>query len=227
MSKQINNIADLTPDTGNANAGTQRGRYMVESSLRETGAGRSIVVDREGRIIAGNKTLEAWAEIDGEIEIVKTDGRRLVVVQREDLDLDDAEGLARKLSYYDNRAGEVGLDWDAEQVMADISAGVQLDGMFFKNEMDAILQEFSGGLESAFLDGFIDNGEDTEKEAPDDGFENPYVGLTFPSTVEQRDYIMSVVTTAKEKFSLTNSADALLEICRSFMNAQGDNDGDS
>ena len=57
-----------------------------------------------GRIIAGNKTLEAWADIEGDVQVVQTDGQQLVVVQRTDLDLTDDEGAARKLAYYDNRA---------------------------------------------------------------------------------------------------------------------------
>lgn len=141
MAKNIKNVSDLIPDAANANKGTERGRYAVEASLRETGAGRSIVVDKEGRIIAGNKTLEAWADINGEIEIIKTNGKKLIVVQREDLDLDDVEGIARKLAYYDNRAGQLGLEFDAEQVFADIQAGVDLSAMFFDNEIADILAE--------------------------------------------------------------------------------------
>ena len=139
MAKTIQNLADLQPDRTNANKGTQRGRGMVESSLRETGAGRSIVVDKDGRIIAGNKTLEAWADVGGEIEVVRTDGKRLVVVQREDLDLSDDAGMARKLAYYDNRAGEVGLEWDAEQLLADLNAGVDLANIFRDDELDELL----------------------------------------------------------------------------------------
>ena len=141
MGNTITNISDLRPDPSNANKGTERGRYMIEASLREAGAGRSIVVDRAGRIIAGNKTLDAWAEIGGEIEVVRTDGKRLVVVQREDLDLADADSPARRLAYLDNRAGEVGLSWDAEQILADVNAGVPLDDMFFKDELDALLAD--------------------------------------------------------------------------------------
>jgi len=139
MAKQIKTVSDLIPDHANANKGTERGRYAVEASLRETGAGRSIVVDKNGKIIAGNKTLESWADISGEIEIVRTDGKKLVVVQREDLDLDDVEGLARKLAYYDNRAGQLGLEWDAEQLFSDLNAGVDLSGMFFDHELNNIL----------------------------------------------------------------------------------------
>jgi DNA modification methylase len=144
MAKQIKTVSDLIPDHANANKGTERGRYAVEASLRETGAGRSIVVDKNGKIIAGNKTLESWADISGEIEIVRTDGKKLVVVQREDLDLDDVKGLARKLAYYDNRAGQLGLEWDAEQLFSDLNAGVDLSGMFFDDEIADILATIEG-----------------------------------------------------------------------------------
>lgn len=141
MTKRIDDIADLTPDKTNANKGTQRGRGMVEASLRETGAGRSIVADKNGQVIAGNKTLEAWVDIGGEIEVVRTDGKKLVVVQREDLDLSDDTGMARKLAYYDNRAGEVGLEWDTEQLLADMNAGVDLTDLFRQDELDELLAD--------------------------------------------------------------------------------------
>ena len=54
-------VADLVPDGRNANRGTPRGRAVLDKSLQELGAGRSILVDRNGRIIAGNKTHEAAA----------------------------------------------------------------------------------------------------------------------------------------------------------------------
>lgn len=143
MDKKIQSISDLVPDRNNANKGTERGRYLVEASLREVGAGRSIVVDRSGRIVAGNKTLEAWADVGGDIVVVPTKGDKLVVVQREDLDLSDDTGQARKLAYYDNRAGEISLAWDAEQLLADLNAGVDLSAMFRDEELDAILADLA------------------------------------------------------------------------------------
>jgi DNA modification methylase len=139
MAKKIVDIADLKPDVRNANKGTQRGRGMVEASLREVGAGRSIVTDKDGRVIAGNKTLEAAADIGLKIRVVETTGQELVVVQRNDLDLSDDTGPARKLAYYDNRAGETGLAWDAEVLLADLNNGVDLSGMFNADELDVLL----------------------------------------------------------------------------------------
>lgn len=132
-------MATIRPDKSNANKGTDRGRAMVESSLRETGAGRSIVLDKDDRIIAGNKTYEAAEAVGLPVRIVETDGTELIAVKRTDLDLDDDTGTARRLAYYDNRASEVGLAWDAEQVLASVQAGMDLSGLWQSDELDAIL----------------------------------------------------------------------------------------
>jgi len=61
------------------------------------------------------------------------------VHQRTDWDLTDPLGPARKYAYWDNRTSEVGLDFDAEQILADINAGVDLAGMFLQSELDELL----------------------------------------------------------------------------------------
>jgi len=138
--KELNTRDDLTPDARNANLGTERGRYMLDHSLRTLGAGRSIVVDAEGRVAAGNKTLEVAEEIGLPIRVIRTDGNELVVVQRTDWDLLDDSGAARQYAYADNRSSEIGLDWDVEQIELDIADGIELDELFFENEIDEIME---------------------------------------------------------------------------------------
>ena len=106
--KPLRTLGDLTADPQNANQGTARGRGLLAHSLRDLGAGRSIVVDRAGVVIAGNKTLEEAAALALPIEVVETSGERLVVVQRMDLDL-TADPRARRLALADNRTSELGL----------------------------------------------------------------------------------------------------------------------
>ena len=131
-------ISELIPDHANANKGTERGRYALEASLRQYGAGRSILLDKNGRIIAGNKTAEVAADVGlDDVLVVQTDGKQIVAVQRTDLDIDSPEG--RGLAYADNRVGELSLEWDAEQVLADLNAGMDLSGLFFDFEIDKIL----------------------------------------------------------------------------------------
>jgi hypothetical protein len=141
-------LSDLTPDHSNANRGTERGRYALEASLRKYGAGRSILIDRNGRIIAGNKTAETAADVGiDDVIIVPTNGRQLVAVQRTDLDLDSKE--ARELAYADNRVGQLDLDFDPEQILADIGAGVDLSAFWKQDELDELLAGMSAPLRSS------------------------------------------------------------------------------
>ena len=132
-------LSDLQPDGRNANKGSERGAYMIRRSLEKLGAGRSILLDKNGRIIAGNKTAEGAGEIGLEdVIVVRTDGRRLVAVLREDRDLDSDDGRAREMAVADNRAGQVGLEWDSG-VLADYAAGgVDLGDWFKSWELDAL-----------------------------------------------------------------------------------------
>ena len=61
MTKKIDTLADLTPDGENFNRHTEFGQKLLEDSLRKFGAGRSILVDKDGNIIAGNSTTETAA----------------------------------------------------------------------------------------------------------------------------------------------------------------------
>ncbi len=133
-------LRDYLPDMSNANAGSERGLQMIEDSLQQDGVGRSIVADAFDRIPAGNKTLEAAinAGIEDVIEIT-TDGHTLIVHKREDWDLADPLGSARRYAYRDNRASEVSLTWSAEQLLADVNAGFDFEHLFSAGELADLL----------------------------------------------------------------------------------------
>lgn len=115
MTKKIDTLADLTPDGENFNRHTEFGQKLLEDSLRKFGAGRSILVDKDGNIIAGNSTTETAAAIGMEdVIVVPTDGKKLVVVQRTDLSLDSPEG--RELALADNMTALKGIDIDLAKV---------------------------------------------------------------------------------------------------------------
>ena len=58
---------------------------LIKKSLKELGAGRSIVIDAEGEIIAGNATYKQARELGLPVQVIETDGKRLIVVKRTDL----------------------------------------------------------------------------------------------------------------------------------------------
>lgn len=110
-------LSDLIPDDKNFNRGTEFGQHLIEKSLRENGAGRSILLDKNNRIIAGNKTTENAATIDmDDVIIVETDGTKLVAVKRTDIDLDSEQG--RRMALADNATSAANLEWDEEQLRA-------------------------------------------------------------------------------------------------------------
>ena len=109
--EQTINIEQLVQDDYNLNKGTKEGQKLMERSFRELGAVRSILVDRDGRIIAGNKSqLAAMAAGLKRVRVIETEGDELIAVKRTDLSLDSKEG--RELAYADNLTTQVNLAWD-------------------------------------------------------------------------------------------------------------------
>lgn len=133
-------LDSLKLDPKNANRGTPRGRKALKKSIKELGAGRSILLDKHSTAIAGNKTLEE-AKRQGykKVIVVDSDGDTLVAVRRTDLDLNDKK--AQELAITDNRASEVDLNWDPEVLKA---TDVDLGALFEPIELDNLLNEGKG-----------------------------------------------------------------------------------
>lgn len=109
------NIESLVPDNKNFNKGTEYGDRLVDESLRKFGLARSIVIDKNNRIIAGNKTAEKAADIGfTDVLVVEVDGNQLVAVKRKDIDLDSAKG--RELALADNATSKANLAWDESMI---------------------------------------------------------------------------------------------------------------
>jgi len=110
---------------------SQRG--MIERSLQEVGAARSIVIDEEGRILAGNATVEAAALAGIEnVQVVEADGETIIAVRRSGL----TEEQKRRLALYDNRTAEL-AEWDVD-VLAELDEEA-LEGLFDGDELAALL----------------------------------------------------------------------------------------
>ena len=108
---EVVDIRDIIPDDHNFNSGTEKGREMTEKSFRELGAGRSILLDKNGRVIAGNKSQQAAIAAGiKRLRVIETTGDELVAVKRTDVDIDSKEG--REMALLDNLTTQVNLTWD-------------------------------------------------------------------------------------------------------------------
>ena len=114
-------VSDLTFDDKNFNKHTEYGMSLIEKSLRNNGAGRSILIDKNNRIIAGNGVVETAAQIGlDDVQIVETDGTKIIAVKRTDIDLDSQQG--REMALADNATGAADLQWDAEELQKAVEA---------------------------------------------------------------------------------------------------------
>lgn len=111
MKEEIISINELQQDDHNFNKGTEEGGKLMKKSFSELGAGRSILIDKNGRIIAGNKSQKAAIEAGiKKVRVIETTGDELVAVKRTDLSLDSKEG--REMALLDNLTSQVNLNWD-------------------------------------------------------------------------------------------------------------------
>ena len=101
---------------------------------------RRRLLDREGRIIAGNKTVEEGTKLGLPIRVVASTGAELVVVHRTDLDL-TTDARARTLALADNRVAELDLEWDPEMLQQHLADGVEMGALWTAPELERVLGE--------------------------------------------------------------------------------------
>ena len=109
-------VSELIPDDKNFNKGSEFGNSLISKSFEKFGAGRSILIDKNNKIIASNKSTENYGAGGGEdVIVVESDGTKLIAVKRTDIDLDTPEG--RELALADNATAKANIVW-AEDVIA-------------------------------------------------------------------------------------------------------------
>jgi hypothetical protein len=92
----------LKQDKRNYRIHNDRNKGIIKKSLEKLGAGRSILIDSDNNIIAGNGVAEQWG--DKPIKIVETNGKELIAVKRTDLKPGSVEAV--ELGIVDNHASD-------------------------------------------------------------------------------------------------------------------------
>jgi DNA modification methylase len=128
-------VGTLVPDPTNRRTHPARNLEMVEASLRRVGAARSIVIDEDDVILAGNGVTDA-AKAAGitHVRVIEATGDELIAVRRRGLTPDQK----RELAMYDNRSAEL-AEWNFDQLRADADAGLDLKAFWSAEELAALL----------------------------------------------------------------------------------------
>jgi hypothetical protein len=144
-------LSDLIPDDKNFNKGSEYGNGLIEKSFSKFGAGRSILIDKNNRIIAGNKSVENAMSIGlDDVQIVESDGKRIIAVKRMDIDLDTPQG--REMALADNASAKANIVFDAELIEAELGEATAVEwGIEVADKLEAEEDDFDvpdGGLET-------------------------------------------------------------------------------
>ena len=103
-------------DKRNYRKHNDRNKELIKKRLEECGAGRSIVIDNNDEIIAGNGIYEQAQALNIPVKVIETDGSELVVVKRTDLKTDDEK--RKKLAVMDNTTSD-SSEFDLELLSVD------------------------------------------------------------------------------------------------------------
>ena len=109
-------MTEIKFDKRNYRKHNDKNKKLINKSLRECGAARSIVVDAEGEIIGGNGVYEQAQKLKMPIRVIETDGSELVVVKRTDLKTGDEK--RKKLAIMDNSTSDTS-SFDLELLKTD------------------------------------------------------------------------------------------------------------
>lgn len=113
-------MSEIKFDKRNYRKHNQRNKDLIKKSLEECGAGRSIVIDNNDEIIAGNGIYEQAQVLNIPVKVIETDGSELVVVKRTDLDTDDEK--RKKLAVMDNSTSDTS-EFDFDLLKEDFKLG--------------------------------------------------------------------------------------------------------
>lgn len=95
---------------------SDRNKELIKKSLSSLGAGRSILLDAEDFTIAGNGVLEQAEALGIPIQVIESDGSKLIAIKRTDLSPDDPK--RKELALADNATSD-SSDWDNEVLLED------------------------------------------------------------------------------------------------------------
>lgn len=195
-----------------------KNKKLIEKSLKECGAGRSIIIDSENEIIAGNGIYEQAKKLGIPVRVIESDGKELIAVKR--TDLATADDKRTKLAILDNSTADTSeMDYALLQKDFDL---VDLMNM----GIDAVhlnIDENASNTDSIFFDNLPEeiaganlNPDELEEIKGDDSTATERVVITFaPEDRGELEEILGMTITkivydAKEIFE-ENGSDWLEE----------------
>jgi hypothetical protein len=161
----VTSINNLKADHKNARKRTDRSADLIKESLERYGAARSIVIDEDNRILAGNGTFEgAKAAGIKNVRIIDTEGDEIIAIRRTGLSEDEKVGLALA----DNRTSDLS-EWDQEMLHR-LSEEHDISAWFNSDDLEGILESETEQIAPEDFEK-VDDDIETEHRCPSCGYE--------------------------------------------------------
>ena len=201
-------MSNIKFDKRNYRTHNQKNKKLIKKSLEECGTGRSIIVDSNEEIIAGNGVYEQAKAMNIPVKVIETDGTELIAVKRTDLHTDDEKRT--KLAILDNSTAD-----SSEMDYALLQKDFELVDLMSMG-IDAVnlnIQENAGDTEDIFdnlpdeIAGENLNPDELEEIKGDDSTATERVVITFmPDQKEDVEQLLGmqinkIVYDAKEIFA--------------------------
>ena len=133
-------VSKLIPDPNNARKRTLLSASVIRKSLEQFGAARSIVIDENDVIRAGNGTYEEAGQLGIEkVLVVEADGNTIVAVKRRGL----TEEQWKQYAIADNTASDFST-WDYE-ILEELASEVDLSEFFPDDKLNELLESLGKG----------------------------------------------------------------------------------
>lgn len=146
---------EIKQDSRNYRQHNDKNKELMKKSLEECGTGRSIVIDSQNEIIAGNGIFEQVKKLKIPIKVIESDGTFLIAIKRTDLKTKDKK--RKKLAVYDNSSSDLSI-FNLDLLEKDFSKEVLLSLGIDVPEIntEGILEEdsFTHKFEEEIGDGF-------------------------------------------------------------------------
>lgn len=112
-------MSELKFDEKNYRVHDDKNKRIIRKSLEDCGAGRSVLVDKDNVLIAGNGVYEQAVQLGLKVRFVESNGEELIVVKRTDLSTDDEK--RKLLALADNYSSDLSI-FDIEAVLKDFAS---------------------------------------------------------------------------------------------------------
>ena len=111
-------MEQITFDKRNYRKHSDENKRVIKKSLEELGAGRSVLIDKNNTLIAGNGVFEQAQALGIPVRVIETDGTELVAVKR--TDISEGDEKRKRLALADNVASDLS-EFDDDLLHEDFS----------------------------------------------------------------------------------------------------------